>query len=68
MTRSEAFLARLSELTKELKINIGGCGDCGSPWLADIDDETIDLGDELTWDNEAQTYRVAVRPPYPSKE
>lgn len=66
MTRTEEFLSRLSELTKELKINIGGCGDCGSPWLADIEDEALELGNELTWDNEAQTYGVTIRPPYPS--
>ena len=39
MTDAEqAFLNDLTELTKKHKIEIGGCGCCGSPWLTAKED------------------------------
>jgi hypothetical protein len=36
----EEFLAKLSRLSIEYKIRIGGCGCCGSPFLQKLDAET----------------------------
>jgi hypothetical protein len=37
MTEKETeFLKRLTELTRELGVYVGGCGCCGSPWIYEI--------------------------------
>ena len=33
--RQQEFLKALSFLTRRYKLQIGGCGCCGSPWLYD---------------------------------
>jgi hypothetical protein len=33
----DKFLKELSALSRRYKIKIGGCGCCGSPWLADVE-------------------------------
>ena len=35
----EQFLAELSTLSRKYKIYIGGCGCCGSPWIARLDED-----------------------------
>ena len=57
------FLKALAELTKEYQIAIGGCGDCGSPWLDakpyhKFYQADAYVGEHLTWDAETQTYSV----------
>lgn len=37
MSKEKEFLERLSALTSELGIAIGGCGCCGSPYLYEVD-------------------------------
>lgn len=32
--KQEKFLVELAKLTQKYGISIGGCGCCGSPWLA----------------------------------
>lgn len=51
----EAFLVAISELTREHKVEIQGCGCHGSPYLSDLSDdgqsghyETKD-GEDLRW-------------------
>ena len=63
MSDVAGFLKALAELTKEYQIAIGGCGDCGSPWLrinleAEFYNEGNYVGYYLTWDTEAKTYSV----------
>jgi hypothetical protein len=38
----KAFLAELSELSRKHKIEIGGCGCCGSPFLFPLTDKELD--------------------------
>lgn len=50
----ESFLEELKNLSLKYEIVIGGCGCCGSPYLANIDGETEINGkqqDELTWED-----------------
>lgn len=37
-TKRDRFLKELTALTRRYKIDIGGCGCCGSPFLTDIKD------------------------------
>lgn len=36
------FLYELTELTKRHKVEVVGCGCCGSPWLSLLSDEQIE--------------------------
>ena len=37
----DKFLEELSELSNKYGLAISGCGCCGSPWIEEIDGETI---------------------------
>lgn len=50
----QAFLRKLSKLTRQTGITIDGCGCCGSPFL--VHDGTA-LGD-LYWHDEAKKYII----------
>ena len=51
----EGFLKELSVLTNKYRIEIGGCGCCGSPWLADKD---YINKEKLEYDEEKKIYTV----------
>jgi hypothetical protein len=53
----KAFLKDLTELSIKHNLVIGGCGCCGSPWIASMDRRLTDF-DELEFDFEKQCYRV----------
>ena len=50
--KRDAFLKELTELTLKHGIKIGGCGCCGSPWIAEAKPEdaeciyTVDYADQ----------------------
>jgi hypothetical protein len=57
MTELDKFLEELTTLTKKYKLEIGGCGCCGSPYVEKTQDEhpylkytTNDKGDYLTYE------------------
>lgn len=49
------FLAELTKLTDKYGFEIGGCGCCGSPWVAS---DGKDSGERLEYDEEKGCYRV----------
>lgn len=36
--KTDVFLRELTALTQKHGLKIGGCGECGSPWVCDIKD------------------------------
>jgi hypothetical protein len=40
MENQEEFLAELTELTLKYRIQVGGCGCCGSPYIVSIQEGT----------------------------
>ena len=34
--RIESFMVELADLTNKYGLEVGGCGDCGSAWVADV--------------------------------
>jgi hypothetical protein len=57
--RVEAFLKELTELSEKHNIVINGCGECGSPWLAQLRDgkEEDVIEEHLSWDDYYYSYR-----------
>ena len=54
----QQFLLELGTLSKEYDLYIGGCGDCGSPWLVPMIGnyvEGYELG-HLTYSEKAEEY------------
>jgi len=51
-----AFLKELAELTQKHGLEIGGCGDCGSPWIVTADDSGETLLEHLAYCEECSTY------------
>ena len=43
IVRATRFLTELGQLSKRYGMEIGGCGDCGSPWV--LDSKAIDWRD-----------------------
>lgn len=66
--RLNAFLKELGELTKKYKIEIGGCGCCGSPWLLDKEeykevenagyDINYTITDSLSYEDDTSSYET----------
>lgn len=48
------FLRKLSALSKQTGIHIGGCGCCGSPFLV----QGRAVVDDLRWDDKAKKYTI----------
>lgn len=42
--KRKQFLIGLERLTRETGVGIGGCGDCGSPYLIDIENPSKNSG------------------------
>jgi hypothetical protein len=66
--RLRLFLAELGVLREQYGFEIGGCGECGSPWVRDLDEpaappNTVRLpsngqvGLFLAWDGEQYVFR-----------
>lgn len=53
--RVKAFLKELAELTKKYGLSIGGCGCCGSPWIWDLQNNSMPY-DSLNFDEEKEIY------------
>lgn len=49
------FLANLTRLTHQYGLEIGGCGDCGSPWVVRQGNLAYDL-EHLYYCRECKTY------------
>lgn len=52
----DAFLKELTELTQKHGLKIGGCGDCGSPWVCDIKERGSNQIDHLYYCPSHKTY------------
>ena len=49
------FLDELKKLSLQCNIEIGGCGDCGSPWLYDMVNKE-EIGQHLLFNEELKAY------------
>lgn len=56
--RTRLFLAELAVLREAYSLEIGGCGECGSPWVRDVSDGEMeaDVGWFLGWDSKVGSY------------
>lgn len=54
--RLRLFLAELAVLRGEYGLEIGGCGECGSPYVTDLDGGS-QVGLFLAWDGEGYVFR-----------
>ena len=52
----EEFLKELSELSTKYDLYIGGCGCCGSPWIASKDSKRYEF--YLHFNEETKEYEV----------
>ena len=52
-TEEDYFLSKLTELSRETSITIGGCGCCGSPGLEDHEDTDTE-GGHYIYDNQVE--------------
>lgn len=52
------FLEELSELSNKYGLIIGGCGCCGSPWVAEIEIDGGVITDFLEFDGSKYTASV----------
>lgn len=52
----DAFLKELTELTQKHGLKIGGCGDCGSPWVCDLKERGSNQIDHLYYCPEHKVY------------
>lgn len=61
MTKNEklkAFLKELSELSVKFGIEISGCGCCGSPFLAEIEDQGNIIAENLGFGSDWYTATI----------
>lgn len=56
LRRLDMFMAELAVLREQYGLEIGGCGECGSPWVYDVEDET-DLGWHLAWQGDRYIFK-----------
>lgn len=54
--RTRLFLAELAVLRETYGLEIGGCGECGSPWVTDVSAEVEPVGWFLAWDSSRGEY------------
>ena len=51
------FLAGLADLREKYGMEIDGCGDCGSPWIRDVQIEHYHrAASYLEWDSKEECY------------
>lgn len=65
--RLRMFLSELAVLRQEYGLEVGGCGECGSPWVRDVDvndngslhgpDPPGQVGRFLWWDGNEYVFR-----------
>ena len=53
--RIRDFLKELTELSIKHNLVIGGCGCCGSPWITEVNKNTI-VCEDLIFDSDKQCY------------
>lgn len=54
--RLDMFMAELAVLREQYGLEIGGCGECGSPWVYDVEDQQ-DLGWHLAWQGDKYIFK-----------
>ena len=55
-TRVNGFLKDLAALTEKYGLEIGGCGECDSPWVCDVGGNGANFVGHLTYDRARKFY------------
>lgn len=55
--KEAAFLTELAALSKKYNIIVGGCGECGSPWIVERrPDYQAEWHSDLKWHEDTESY------------